>query len=70
VTLFLLSICSRRSDFPDDGNAWLYTCNGYCFHPNFHLMWDQVTSLQALPEDVACPILWQDPLADYVIWLA
>jgi hypothetical protein len=33
-------------------------------------IWNQVTSLQALPEDVACPMLWKDPLADYVFWLA
>lgn len=32
----------------------------------FDLMWNQVTSLQALPEDIFCPMLWKDPLADYI----
>lgn len=33
-------------------------------------IWQQLGSLQALPEDVVCPMLWKDPLADYVFWLA
>ena len=36
----------------------------------FYGIWQQIGFLQALPEDVACPMLWCDRLADYVFWLA
>ncbi len=34
------------------------------------MLWDQISALQALPEDAACPMLCKDPLSDWVLWLA
>jgi hypothetical protein len=33
-------------------------------------LYTQLSTFQAWPQDVACPMLWKDPLADWVWWLA